>query len=374
MNEENLEERTEEPSEQRLREAREKGQVLRSRDLTGFIVLMCSILLFYFFSSVFMDDFKKLNQEIFYSIQSFDKNLLISSSLKKNSFNLLFDLFFFISSISLVSIVSTFALGGMIFSYSHIKPNFSRISMISGLSRIFSLNTIFELFKSLLKVFVLITFTYLLSKNRYLDILNMINYSVDKSIYVGVKEVFESFFFIALSLVIVVGIDLPFQIYQHFSKLKMTKQELRQEYKESEGRPEVKSKIKELQKQYSKKRMMDEVPKADVVLINPTHYSVALKYDQSIQSAPIVVAKGADFMAMQIQTVAKENKVTMISSPPLTRAIYYSTALNREIPSGLYLAVAQILAYVYQLKKYYYIGGEKPTIPVDLPIPEELRK
>mgnify|MGYP003634630110 FL=1 len=154
----------------------------------------------------------------------------------------------------------------------------------------------------------------------------------------------------------------------------MTKQEVRDEFKDSEGKPEVKGKIRQLQREMAERRMMEKVPQADVVITNPTHFAVALKYDPLNGGAPIMLAKGADFIAQKIREVANENNIVVLESPPLARAVYYSTELDQEIPSGLYLAVAQVLAYVFQLRQYRAGQGKRPGPMPEPPIPDDLKK
>jgi flagellar biosynthetic protein FlhB len=183
--------------------------------------------------------------------------------------------------------------------------------------------------------------------------------------------------FLALtaSLILIAMIDVPFQKWNHIRQLKMTKQEVKDEMKQTEGNPEVKGRIRRLQVQLSQQRMMQDIPSADVVITNPTHYAVALRYDQTKTGAPVVVAKGADLISQQIRLVAENNEVPILAAPPLTRAIYYSTEIGDEIPSGLYIAVAQVLAFVFQLRRYQKRGGNKPQLnPEELPIPDELRR
>ncbi|MEK1907566.1 MAG: EscU/YscU/HrcU family type III secretion system export apparatus switch protein, partial [Pseudomonas sp.] len=166
----------------------------------------------------------------------------------------------------------------------------------------------------------------------------------------------------------------PFQLWDSKQKLMMTKQEVRDEYRDSEGKPEVKSKIRQMQRQMAEQRMMQKVPEADVVITNPTHFAVALKYDPATGQAPQLLAKGGDFMALKIREIAQEHKVTLLESPALARAVFYSTEIDQEIPAGLYLAVAQVLAYVYQLKQFRSGKGKRPTPLKDLPIPSDLRR
>jgi flagellar biosynthetic protein FlhB len=169
-------------------------------------------------------------------------------------------------------------------------------------------------------------------------------------------------------------VEVPFQLWSNKKKLMMTKQEVRDEYKDSEGKPEVKQRIRQMQREISERRMMQAVPEADVVITNPTHFAVALKYDPSKGSAPVLLAKGGDFTALKIREIANEHKVMVLESPALARAVFYSTELDQEIPAGLYLAVAQVLAYVYQLRQYRAGKGKRPAPLPDLPIPPDLRR
>jgi flagellar biosynthetic protein FlhB len=175
------------------------------------------------------------------------------------------------------------------------------------------------------------------------------------------------------TLILIAAIDVPFQLWDHKRQLKMTRQEVRDELKETEGRPEVKGRVRQLQREMAQRRMMQEVPQADVIVTNPTHYAVALKYDPESMHAPKLVAKGADLVAQNIRKVGAESKVPVVESPVLARAIYFHTDLNAFIPSGLYMAVARLLAYVFQLRAYQAEGGEYPDMPEDLEVPEEYR-
>lgn len=181
-----------------------------------------------------------------------------------------------------------------------------------------------------------------------------------------------SFLAVSSVLVLIAAVDVPFQLWDHSNKLKMTKQEVKDEQKQTEGNPEVKGRIRAVQRQMSQQRMMADIPTADVVVTNPTHYAVALRYDQEGSGAPVVVAKGADLIAGQIRKVAAANEVAIVEAPPLARALYFNTDIGQEIPAGLYVAVAQLLAYIYQLKHMHTTGRETPAPPADLPVPEEL--
>jgi flagellar biosynthetic protein FlhB len=180
----------------------------------------------------------------------------------------------------------------------------------------------------------------------------------------------RSFVILSASLELIAAIDVPFQLWDHAKNLKMTRQEVRDEHKNTEGKPEVKAKVRTMQREIAQRRMMSEVPKADVVITNPTHYAIALRYDADKMAAPVVVAKGVELVASQIRTVAVANKVPIFEAPPLARALYYSTEIDQQVPAGLYLAVAQVLAYVFQLRATVR-GGPVPVPPEDIPVPDE---
>jgi flagellar biosynthetic protein FlhB len=177
---------------------------------------------------------------------------------------------------------------------------------------------------------------------------------------------------VSSGMIAIALIDVPYQLFDHNKKLKMTKQEVKDEMKESEGRPEVKGRIRQLQREFARRRMMEAVPKADVIITNPEHFSVALRYDGSRGGAPIVVAKGSDQIAMKIREIGNAHKVPLLPVPMLARALYYTTDLDREIPAPLYMAVAQVLAYVFQIKTWRAGQGRKPQLPDELPIPQDM--
>ena len=206
------------------------------------------------------------------------------------------------------------------------------------------------------------------------DLLAIANESVESAILHSIQVTGWSLLWMACGLILIAAVDVPFQLWDSKQKLMMTKQEVKDEYKDSEGKPEVKSKIRQLQRQMAERRMMQQVPEADVVITNPTHFAVALKYDPAKGNAPVMLAKGGDFLALKIREIAQEHKVTLLESPALARAVYYSTEVDQEIPAGLYLAVAQVLAYVYQLKQFRAGKGKRPGPLPDLPIPPDLRR
>ena len=238
----------------------------------------------------------------------------------------------------------------------------------------FSVQALVELLKALAKFLVILAVALVVLSVDQDDLLAIANEPIEPAILHSLKVVGWSAFWLSCGLILIAAVDAPFQLWSHKQKLKMTKQEVRDEYKDTEGKPEVKGRIRQLQREMAERRMMQAVPQADVVITNPTHFAVALKYDPEKGGAPLLLAKGGDFLALKIREIAQEHKVMVLESPGLARAVYYSTELDQEIPAGLYLAVAQVLAYVYQLRQYQAGKGKRPGPLPDLPIPPDLRR
>jgi flagellar biosynthetic protein FlhB len=243
---------------------------------------------------------------------------------------------------------------------------------MKGLGRMVSIKMVVELFKSIAKFVLVMSVASILLWTQMDTFLGLAEEPVNQAIAHAGSTIAWFFLILSFTLIVVVAIDVPFQLYDHNKQLKMTLQEVKDEMKESEGRPEVKQHIRQKQQELSQSRMMQDIPDADVVVTNPTHFAVALKYDQDGGGAPIVVAKGADFIATQIRTVAQKHEVMIVSSPALARALYFSAEINDEIPEGLYQAIAQLLAYVYQLDAAAASSNKDKKLE-DVPIPEEYR-
>jgi len=276
--------------------------------------------------------------------------------------------------IMVVAFVGNTLLGGMAFSWEAMAPKASRLSPIEGFKRMFGVKAVVELLKSLLKFFVIFFVAFSLLNGLFEQILGLSLEAIPSNFSHAVNMLLWMFLALALSIGIIVAIDAPYQVWSHTRQLKMTKQEIKDEFKSTEGNPEIKGRIKQTQYEMSQRRMMSEVPNSDVVITNPTHYSIALKYDPNAGGAPILVAKGMDEMAIHIRTIAKENGVEIIQSAALARSLYYTAEVNQDIPEELYAAVAQVLAFIFQLSEHKK-GKAKRPIPVakDLPIPEEFK-
>ncbi|MCB1727955.1 MAG: flagellar biosynthesis protein FlhB, partial [Gammaproteobacteria bacterium] len=230
-----------------------------------------------------------------------------------------------------------------------------------------------ELLKSLGKFLLVGSATVALLSASSDELIGLSDLDVDIALREGMYLVAWSALILSSTLIVMALIDVPFQLWQHRRDLKMTQQEVRDELKETEGKPEVKGRIRQMQREIAQRRMMQEVPKADVVVTNPTHYAVALRYDPDRMGAPIVVAKGKDLVAANIREVAAAHDVPLVEAPVLARAIYFNTELEQQIPAALFLAVAQLLAYVFQLRAYREQGGDIPTPPQEYQVPAEVQ-
>ena len=369
----NGQERTEEATPKRLQDARQKGQIARSRELSTMAVLMMSAAALL----ITGDDTIKSLMAIMHSefnLQNIDlkSTTLLTDRLKLQFTDAMLALAPFAGLVVIAAILSPTAVGGWIFSVESFSFKFEKLDPIKGMSRIFSLKSLIELVKALLKFILVLSVSMAILYGNLNDIFSVGNMSIGPAVSKTASMLIWSFIIISSSMVVIALIDVPFQLWDHNRQLKMTRQEVKEEYKQTDGSPEVKRFLRERQREISRRRMMEQVPKADVIITNPTHYSVALKYDQDTMSAPVVVAKGRDLIAFQIRNIASANDVPIVSAPPLSRALYYSTELDHEIPSGLFLAVAQVLAYIYRLKNHIEIqDGSKFD---DMAIPEEYRR
>ncbi len=366
------EERTEQPTPKRLREAKEKGQVPRSRELNSTIVLMVAAMGLMLLGGMLVDDLAKIMRDalIIERAKVMDPTALVQQfgTVIGKALWMLSPL---LALLVLAAMTGPVSMGGFSFSTKAIAFKASKLNPIKGLGRIFSAKGLMELVKTLAKFLLVAAVSVLLLWSLKTELLSLANESLRQALaHAGTLFVWA---FLALSsvLVLVAAIDVPFQLWQHKKQLKMTFKEVKDESKETEGRPEVKGKIRALQMEISQRRMMDKVPDADVVITNPTHYAVALRYEREGNGAPRVVAKGADLIAMRIREIAQSHDITIVSAPPLARALYATTKLEQEIPAELYVAVAHILAYVYQLDAAHAQGNDEPPVPTDLPVPDE---
>ncbi len=369
----NSQEKTEEPTPKRLQDAKDEGQVARSKELNTTAVLLAgagSLLMFgeslaAAFDRAFTFNFTLDRAHLFDT-----RFMIIHLGATVQDMALAMVPFFIV--VLIASIVGPVALGGFIFAGKAMAPKLSRMDPVAGLKRMFSLKGLVELFKALAKFVVIAALAVLILGALFDELMSLGNQDVEQGIVYANWLLGWAFLALCAATILIAIIDIPFQIWEHTRKLKMTHQELKDEYKDTEGKPEVKSRVRQLQREISQRRMMAEVPKADVVITNPEHYAVALRYDPENDNAPMLVAKGEDFMALKIREIAVKYDVYILEEPPLARAIWHNTEIGKEIPAGLYIAVAQVLAYIFQLRRYSPGFTTKPKRP-DIEVPEDLR-
>jgi flagellar biosynthetic protein FlhB len=373
MAEESDLERTEAASPRRLEQAREEGDVPRSRELANCTVLIAACAGFWFMG----DNLVRQMDRMLVSGLSFDRaHAFDFGALAAHlAFNLK-EVVVAFAPIALlmliVALASPLLIGGWLFSAKALQPNFARMNPVTGLTNMVSKRAGVELLKAIAKAVLVGLIAWTVVKSQMMAMMGLGVEPVQSGgAHLG-HLLLTSFMAIASGLVVIAVIDVPYQLWQYADKLKMTREELRQEAKESDGNPEIKAKIRAQQREIARRRMMAEVPKADVVVTNPTHYAVALKYSEGKMRAPTVVAKGADEVAAKIRELARENNVPLLEAPPLARALFRHTELGDQIPEALYTAVAEVLAYVFQLRVYRERGGIRPNEPTDLAVPPQL--
>jgi len=375
MSEDSDQEKTEEPTSKRLDDARKKGQIARSREFNTFAMLIASAGLLLILGKQMGNGLLHIMQTQFQLSRDviFDPESPIIY-LKRVMLDGVILIAPFMAVMVIVAILAPLILGGWVFTWEAITPKFEKLDPLKGLARMFALHGLIELGKALLKLVLIVIVAYVLGKHFLAELLGLHAEPLQQSIGHALDIIGFCFLVLCASLIVVVTVDVPYQLYDHSKKLKMTLQEIKDEMKESEGSPEVKARQRRTQMSMAQNRMMAEVPKADVIITNPTHFAVALKYDTSSNAAPKLVAKGADLIAAHIRSLAAGAKVPLVASPPLARALYYSTEIDKEIPKGLYLAVAQVLAYVYHLKTARENHWDEPLPPANIKVPDEFKQ
>lgn len=367
-------EKTEDATPRKLDKAREDGQVARSRELTTTILLVVGMLALLasggFLAQQMMSVFSLGMQ--FDRAAVFDPMAMVTTlglAVLQAGFGLL-PLF---AALFVAAFVGPIALGGWLVSGKAMMPKLDRMSLFAGIKRMFSAKSLMELFKSIAKVGVILFVAIMMLRILKSELLGLSTEALVPAIRHAVSLAAFSALVLSVSTVIIAMVDVPFQLWDHAKKLKMSTQDVKDEYKDTEGKPEVKGRVRQLQREIANRKMMSAVPEADVVITNPTHYSVALKYDPQTMNTPILLAKGGDLMAMKIREIAREHKIEIIASPQLARSIFHTTDVDGEVPAGLYLAVAQVLAYVFQLRNYRRGQADRPTQPKNVKVPPDLR-
>lgn len=346
-------EKTEEATPKRKDEARNKGQIAKSVELNSAFGVLAA-----FFS------LKILGEYIYNELAVFMKYTFSHFSTADFTFEFIQIMFanlgwVFLKTafpvmvvIAVVAVITNFLQVGFIFTLEPLMPNLEKLNPITGFQRLFSKRSLVELFKSIIKISIVSFFVYRFIQKTASQVPKLVTAELVDSLKTAASMTLDLVFQISAVMIVLAALDYFYQGWEHKESLKMSKQEVKEEYKQMEGNPQIKGKIKERQRAMAMQRMMQEVPKADVIVTNPTHFAVAIKYEQSM-SAPVIVAKGQDFLAQRIKEVAKENKVTIVENKPLARTLYSTVDVGSTVPPQLYQAVAEVLAYVYRLKKRF---------------------
>jgi flagellar biosynthetic protein FlhB len=343
-------EQSEEPTARKLSNARKDGQVARSVELPAAAVTIGAILALFMMGGYW---FKQV-AEIFASGFKFDRKSLDNPDLMVTTFaHHLGESFLLIVPVLLVTavlaILSSGATGGYLFSLKSILPKFSKLSLLSGFKRLFGANAAIELLKAILKFTLVASVLWALVSRQMDQMMQLGQMAIEPALAAAGWMIGESALWLSLSLLVIALIDAPYQKYSFIKRMRMTKQEVKDEMKDMEGNPEIKQQIRRRQREMANNRMLEKVKDADVVITNPEHFAVALSYDPTGDGAPILLAKGTDFMAARIREEAQKHGVEMFAAPPLARALYFKTELDHPVPEALYLAVAQVIAYVFSL-------------------------
>lgn len=367
-------EKTEEPTPKRLDDARKKGQIARSRDFNTMIIIALAAVGLIILGKSMVIDIGDLMAKYFQPDRAdiFDPH----GTLRWFYAAILDGVWIIVPFLALMLVAAIFApilIGGWAFSWEAVTPKLNKLDPVKGIKRIFSAKGLMELIKAMAKFFLVAAVALVVIKANVHEYLGLGAMPVEAALVKSAELITWAFLLITIALMIIAAIDVPFQIWDHTKQMRMTMQEVKDEMKDTEGKPEVKGKIRQLQRQMAEARMMDAVPDADVVITNPTHFAIALKYDPDTMRAPLVLARGADVMAGNIRRVAAANEILLMEAPPLARALYHTTDIGQEIPHGLYVAVAQVLAYVFQLREVQKNGGKKPSRP-EPEVPQEFQK
>ena len=373
MAEDSDQERTEQPSERRLDKAREEGQVARSRELSTFALLTAGAGGLWIAGA---ELFQRLSGVVrsgltFDSAAAFDPGMM-ATRLAAQSIDILFALAPLLAILMIVALAAPMLLSGWLFSWDALEPKFGKLNPLTGISNIISMHGLVELGKAIAKVVLIGGVAAWVVWHNKDDVFALMNEPLNVAVAHGAHYVAMSFLMVSGSLLLIAAVDVPYQLWDYNKKLRMSREELRQEGKEQDGNPQVKAAIRTAQREMARKRMMAEIPKADVVVTNPAHYAVALKYAGENMRAPRVVAKGAELLAARIRALAEEHHVPILEAPPLARALYHHTEIGDEIPEKLFTAVAQVLAYVFQLRRHQEHGGPAPNAIDAIEVPAEL--
>ncbi|KZE32655.1 flagellar biosynthesis protein FlhB [Crenobacter luteus] len=366
------EDRTEPASERRLQQAREEGNIPRSRELATFAVTMTGVAMLIVQGPALSDFLMELIRRLFaFDAQTFQTNDVIVTRFRDAFSDMLMALLPTLGALMLVAAAAPLLVGGWNLTAKAIEPKFSKLSPLAGFKRMFSVAAAGEGFKAILKSLLIGGVATWVIWDERAELVGLVSLPLEVGIVRLGQILIHTFLIVVGAMLLLVVVDVPLQLWQYHKKLRMSKEELKREHKESEGSPELKGRIRQLQREATRKRMMSEIPKASVIVTNPTHYAVAIRYEEGMR-APQVVAKGALKLAERIIEAGREHRVTLMRVPSFTRAVYFNAEVGDEVPAKLFEAAAQVLAYVYQLKHYQSNGGLAPLFPDALPVPSEL--
>ncbi|AEV26107.1 MULTISPECIES: flagellar biosynthesis protein FlhB [Azospira] len=365
-------EKTEAPTGRRIEQAREQGQVPHSRELGSFLVLIVSAGTVWFLGGWFVQRLSLVFRKgLVWDRRAVDDPEYALTRFSALSWDAVVAFWPLILALVLAALASPFLLNAWNFAPKAFTPDLTRLNPLNGIKRVFSWNGLVEMVKAVAKAGLIGGVAVWVIWREQDQLFQLLSLPLDAGLAMAGDMISWSFLLIVAAMFLIVAADVPFQLWQYYDKLKMTKEEVKQEHKEMEGSPEVKGRIRRLQREAAQRRMMSAVPKADVIVTNPTHFAVALAYTAGMR-APKVVAKGVDAVALRIREIGAEHGVPLLEAPPLARTLYRFAELEDEIPGALYNAVAEVLAYVYQLNRYREVGGSYPVPPRDLPIPQDM--
>jgi len=365
-------ERTEPASSRRLEQAREEGQVPRSREVGAFLILMVAAGSFWMVGGWMMHRTSTIvSQGLIFDGEVLRDPQIMMTRFGDIALDALITFAPFVLALVAAALIAPFFLGSWNVSFKAMAPDLGRLDPLKGMTRIVSWSGLLELVKGIAKATLIGGVAAGVLWAQRGEIISLLTQTIDAGLANAGHLINFSFLLIVVSMLLIVALDVPFQLWQYHNKLKMTKEEVRRESKEMEGNPEVKGRIRSMQREAARRRMMSAVPSADVIVTNPTHFSVALAYKNGM-GAPKVLAKGMGEIALKIRTIGAENGVPLLEAPPLARSLYRHAELDQEIPSALYAAVAEVLAYIYQLARWREQGGNYPVPPRVIPVPEEL--
>ncbi|SEL34305.1 flagellar biosynthesis protein FlhB [Kosakonia sp. MUSA4] len=370
---EDNEDKTEAPTAHRLEKAREEGQIPRSKELTSLLVMLVGVCILWFGGEMFG---RRLSMALASGLR-FDHKIINDPGLFVGQVIMmlktaLMGMLPLLTGVVIIALIAPVMLGGLVFSTKSLAFNFSKLNPLSGLGRLFSSQVGAELLKALMKALLMGSVAGIFVWHHWPDMMRLMSESPLTAMASALNLAGLCALLVSLSIIPMVGFDVFWQIYSHLKKLRMSRQDIRDEFKQSEGDPHIKSRIRQMQRAAARRRMMADVPKADVIVTNPTHYAVALQYDENKMSAPKVVAKGSGLVALRIRELGTENRVPILEAPPLARALFRHAEIGQQIPGQLYAAVAEVLAWVWQLKRWRLSGGQRPVKPENLPVPEAL--